>query len=402
MAQSYKASLDVNCWKQHTCVSCGTKFRYALIRKANGEANSEEAAMVAAATNAQKMMDEEVDVHPCPGCGCVQPDMVASARRPWFAGGALIPVIGLIATLILGLSHVVTIQTAALIATACVGLGFLLFFLGSFKDPNGSLAENLSRAQESVNSQVLTIDERGRGAPDESAASQTSGFTGRALAGLGLTAVALLLAAAPLALPVVSGWKLNDHWYPAVVGPGDSSTFYMQTNIRSIKGYWNGGVSTTVKNAGEIGLANPSLQGKTKNSNWGNTISGKSVSSQNHRVWVKIDMPADAALAGKTLKLDVQVNANFPEEMGGGFQNSSRPFREEGSVVLSSPKSGSTYNLSYWLGETMALLALGIGWTMLLSAASTMSSQSHPTKVTPIKEPGADESEEAESPDFGG
>src|SRR5262245_45220172 len=105
MAKTYKATVDVSVWKQHTCVSCASKYRYHLERKATGQGGTEDAAAQALATAVDGIIKNDVDVHPCPVCGCVQPDMVSSTRTPFYGWGAAIAGLGTAVALIVGLAH---------------------------------------------------------------------------------------------------------------------------------------------------------------------------------------------------------------------------------------------------------------------------------------------------------
>src|SRR5438105_3171170 len=85
MATTYKSTIEVRCWKEHTCVNCGGTFAYLFVRKVTGRAPTAEAATTCARAAALKAIQNEVDLHPCPACGLYQPDMVGAkrARRHW-------------------------------------------------------------------------------------------------------------------------------------------------------------------------------------------------------------------------------------------------------------------------------------------------------------------------------
>src|SRR5262245_34180886 len=89
MGTSYKATVQVRCWKQHTCVACGSVFGYLFERKKTGQGGTEEAASAAAHNAAVKAVAQEVNLHACPQCGTVQPEMVGAirARAHWWILG---------------------------------------------------------------------------------------------------------------------------------------------------------------------------------------------------------------------------------------------------------------------------------------------------------------------------
>jgi hypothetical protein len=96
-------------------------------------------------------------------------------------------------------------------------------------------------------------------------------------------------------------------------------------------------VYAVVTNGPELGLENLKLQGETKKSEWGDTISGKSVSNSSRTMWATVNLPADAELAGKTLKLTIIVEAIYPHvSLGHGvcpFELMASPKRAGGSIV---------------------------------------------------------------------
>src|SRR5271155_4519853 len=83
-------------WKQHTCCVCGCVFRYQMERSAQGTLleSSEEAV--------KRKLAKEVDVHPCPTCGLIQPDMVAQGRTLWHGIITCVCIIAFLLLTILG------------------------------------------------------------------------------------------------------------------------------------------------------------------------------------------------------------------------------------------------------------------------------------------------------------
>src|SRR5436305_1526471 len=48
MARGYSATLEVKCWKEHTCCYCGTAYRYLLRKKKTAGGTSQQSAVTAA------------------------------------------------------------------------------------------------------------------------------------------------------------------------------------------------------------------------------------------------------------------------------------------------------------------------------------------------------------------
>ena len=124
MATTYKSTIEINVWKEHACIGCGGRFRYLFKRKKTGQGGTPDAASAAARKAALKALEHEVDMHPCPGCGLYQPDMVGSRRstRHWWV--IAVTSILLLVLMILMLSDVMLAGMAAWAAAArTVSLG---------------------------------------------------------------------------------------------------------------------------------------------------------------------------------------------------------------------------------------------------------------------------------------
>src|SRR5690606_7642540 len=103
----------------------------------------------------------------------------------------------------------------------------------------------------------------------------------------------------------------------------------------------------------------------TKDSNWGDTISGKSVSNNTNTMWAKVQLPADADLAGKTIQLSLLVDVVYPFRVDNGFNEEQRVFTHDTKLTLSSPNSGQTYVFAWWTSQAAAL-GLAIAGSMVL------------------------------------
>lgn len=385
----YKATVELACFKQHECVACSGKFAYVLQREITAEGNSKSAAQAAAQAQLIQKVENDVDLHPCPTCGLVQPEMVADIKSGRYLLGTIVGVIVLVLGLILGLADVVPISTASMIGLAGGVIVGLACASGVTTNPNADLSKNLQTAEEEVRSEQITVTEEGSGTVVE---DENAAISGGHMFGLGLIGVAVLAALAPSLLSVVNGWPKNDS-YPAVVGPGDTATIYFDQQITSINSMWSGGGTATIRNAEEIS-APASVNAETKRSNWGNTISGKSVSNTTKAMYAEVTMPNDDSLAGKTLDLHIQISATFPFEMDGGFVDDNGEFQHSEQITLAAPGAGSRYGTSFWGGHVVAIVFCVVGGLALNGTASTLRGKANETMVAPIS---GDEEEEADS-----
>src|SRR5262249_43368317 len=102
MAKGFTATLEVKCWKEHECCSCGTVYRYKFRRKKKGQGQTESDAAAAATKLAVAALEKQVEIWPCPCCGLVQPDMVSSWRSRGHLLVVLIALCGFVLLFALG------------------------------------------------------------------------------------------------------------------------------------------------------------------------------------------------------------------------------------------------------------------------------------------------------------
>ncbi len=384
MGKSIKATLDVQGWKQHTCLACDSKFRYLMKRRAESEAKTEDEARAQVGAVAVAKLRDEIDKHPCPHCGYLQPEMVSNSQSNLFWGALGIGVVGVGAALVLGLTDVITIGASAMGAAVATAIAGATVTFASVRNPNSDLNGNRMRAMQAAQAGLLLLDAPGSTSsqPDRDLPKPLGT---RSLVAMGLFAVAILIAFAPILLKSANSWPTNENWYPEVVGPGDTSTFYMLQTIRSVNSKWVGGAEVTIANREELGLP-PSIAftGESSRDHWGNTISGKNVSNKTNRMWVKIKAPGDPSLAGKTFDLDVSVNAAFPLAEGNTFTNESQQFNESTRLQLASPGAGKTYKQAWWIGQ-LAVIGLTIAaCTLVLTLAGNFAKRGNPHEIVEV------------------
>lgn len=380
MATTYTATLELECRKQHTCVACVSQYSYVMKRKITGTGGTEEASRQAAHGNLVKAVEEAVDVHGCPCCGCVQPEMIAVQRKPKHSVAMWIGVIGIGLALILGAMHIVTIGTSSVIALVGVAMAFGINAATALANPNASPDSQRQTSESEVASGVLQIDSKTGFQGD--IPSNCGELEGSQKVGLILNAVAALLVLAPPVLALVSGWRTNDS-YPAVVGPGESTTIYFSESIVAVKGMWHGQVIAKVTNPDDAnGLAQ--VEAVTNNSTWGESIGGKDVSNSTKAMWVKVTLPNDANLVGKTLNLELSVLASFPFREGAGFFNEQRPFQQSASVTVSGSQSGSIYQTTWWAGELLAAVLVLIALACFSANCKALRKRAGTTAVSVV------------------
>lgn len=375
MAKTYTAKLKITFQKQHTCVGCQSEFRYQLDRQVAGTGGSKEAAESNLQTAISKSLANDVDRHACPHCGMLQPDMIANVRSSRALTGAWIGAIVVAVGLFIALPHWVTLSTSAMISAIGMAILMLVWLSSVFFNPNSNMTRGQSASAEKVAAGTVQLVTQGNSqdsVDDFSSPSSGQWFT------VLLGATSLVLVASPMVLPSIMGWKTND-CYPPVVGPGDTTTIYFDRQIRSLKGYWNGWVQAAATVEGEETIV--PMQAETKNSTWGNTISGKSVSNNSNTMYVKVAVPPDEAIAGKTLNLELKVQANYPLAEGREFFEHQEEFQHTTNLQLSAAGSGRQYFNAWLIGQISALASCIIGGFVLCTSARSLAARAIAPKL---------------------
>lgn len=397
MATTYTASLDVNCWKEHTCVNCNSVYRYQFVRKVSAQGASEEAASANLNQAVQKSLANDVDPHPCPECGLYQPDMIAQRRTTGHWILFWVGLVGLAVLLVLGLTELVSYAMIAWLAAGLLGC-VLIGHLGiDMRDDNGNPDANRSNSLTAMENGALQLCTKG--SPDTTRNEYvTPRFTLPLQLIYGLLAVCVLAAASPELARLASGWSLNEGWFPQVAGPGDEPYIWFPQKISSIKGYWVGQSRAEVTNAAEVGLQQSGLPSCTNHTSWGDNIRAKSSEkSSSSTLWVGVQIPKDPNLAGKTLNLRLHLTVKYPKLMGNNhFDEVQEEFSHSALLELSSANAGSQYRNLWWFGVGgggAVTLLMGLS---LIACAGRLRKDALPTNVYTVGE-GEEEEEESNS-----
>ncbi len=358
MATTYKATQKVSCWKQHRCAQCGSLFRYAFGRTLVGQGATAEQASKNLESVTTKALATDSDLHPCPQCGMIQPDMSAQSKRRsllWI----------LLATLVLGFLLVILGASGATppsnTAWILALFGLLMaaatyFVLG--RNPNADPRANLAKAAAAVTNGRLAVDEVRNQA--EASRSRVGSAVGLGLlVTLGVSVVALPLAEL---MRATSGWPVNPDFHFPVVGPGDTARFSFAGSITAVKSTWNGIGRVQVANGLELPLeAAAGFRVTSHTETWGSTIRVKS-SEKNNSVtpYVDVEVPNLPALAGKQVRLKLSLRTNFPSMESGGssWRERTQDFAGDTTLVLASPGAGKTYETLWYFGTIVGVLGI--------------------------------------------
>jgi hypothetical protein len=385
MGTSYKAKIDIRCWKEHTCVGCGGTFAYVLARTVTGQGESEQAATVAAEAEAAKTIESDINQEPCPTCGLYQPDMVGERKATSYMLLFLLSLVVMAASLILYLTDVLPADTAAWISggvAIAVTLASVRVHLGN---PNRDPAANQSRAQDRIATNQLRQVQ-----PGQVLMPGQPGWQPRP--SVAATAALAMLGLAALGMPaaewtrIASGTPSNAGWYPPVAGPGDETYLYLPDSISSIKGMWSGSATVTAQAAGD-NAAPITLGATTKSDGWGNTISAKSSEkNSSSSLWVRMKIPNDPNLAGKTLDCKIALDVRFPAvQIDNSFADVQKHFTHDARLTLAAPGAGRQYTTLLYAGMSGGGMLVLSTCLVLMARAKVLGRQANPTRVYPCE-----------------
>jgi hypothetical protein len=336
MAKTHTATVEFACWKEHTCVGCGSTFRYLFKQQGVGTGPTEQAAGEAARRAAARSLQKEIGMEPCPSCGTYQPDMVGDAEAGFHSLLLVVVALALGVLVVLGACNYLSLSLVTWIAVGLCALAALGHFRLARSNPNRDLEANRQEARKAVEAKTLLLETPGQpGSPPPQARPKTFGV-GHWLAFL-LLSLGIVALAAPEALRLACGWPLNRDCYPMVVGPGDAPYIYFPDEVTSLKGLWNGEATAEVLNARELGLTDARLPADGQHDHWGSIMFGKRVRAKTARLWASVAIPETEELVHKNMKIRINLNIKYPAESGAfGFREERQVFAHRWSCCRAS------------------------------------------------------------------
>ena len=248
MGKTYTSTIEVACFKEHTCTCCGAVYSYNLQRTVKGTAATADKATANAQKLAARALEREVDMEPCPTCGLLQPDMIGQGRVKRHKTVFWIALVVFVLIVILRAAYVIQADVAIWAAVAACAAAAVALFLTDTADPNRNPEANRQVAEGRVASGAVA-HQPGKLVPGAQEAARVPRTLVHKMT-LAMLAVVVVMAAAPEVVRLTRHWPLNSDCYPPVIGPGDQSRIYMNDKISSIKGYWRGRPNVTVHEEG--------------------------------------------------------------------------------------------------------------------------------------------------------
>jgi len=365
MSSRREVSGTVTAWKQHGCGHCGALYSYHFGRELSATGKQLDAARSALEDRARQALTQ-IESHPCPCCGTIQPEMIASQLVPEHLLGLVVGSIGSLLPLLLHYGHYLHGATAAVLSAIAVGLAGWLHFSGLYIDANKDLDDNLERATNGLEKGRLAIIEEGD--PDNPAGSLPGPVNTSWTIGLLGGCIALLVLPVPLRL--AKGWPTNSNLYPGVLGPGDVSTCYLETRFHALSGYWRGECTAELLDGKQpTGRVIPS---ETRTEGWPDSFSARKGGDGYEEItpWVRLRLPSDSPLADSELRVRLTLTVTQPsmtqEHM---FDEVKKTHVETVVLKTGSAGAGRFFSRLIWIGLIAGSLSqLLVGIWLLLAA----------------------------------
>jgi hypothetical protein len=380
----YKVTVGVRCWKQHTCLCCDCVYRYKMERKGEATAGLAEYAQSMAEQKALLAVKKEVDVHPCPTCGLVQPEMGASQKMLSHGIVALATFLLVPFIIIPAAANGITLHLAGMIAASVAGIAWLVHLLTALDNPNGNRAENRKKAKSEVDTGQVEVVQPGTADKNKPVPGNLRATHALTLLGILLSVPAFL---APVYVKETENLPTDPDLPPFVIAPGDEVrvTFPAQHNIQCVSGLWHGNARARILNASEAaGLT--ILPAATQTDSWGEGIFVKSSEKNLTRsLHATVKIPKEAKLGGKTLRVEVGLDVTYPSvALNNTFTNRKAAASHIVTIQLANLAACQTYRDAFAAGTTLGLLGCVGGGLGLFGLAFQLRSRARPTEIYPI------------------
>jgi hypothetical protein len=169
-----------------------------------------------------------------------------------------------------------------------------------------------------------------------------------------------------------------------IVAPGDTVQISFDTTLHSVNGFWQGTPKAVLVNASELGVA-PTLTAFGHNETWGDKLYAKNYEMR--RPWVpyaKVDIPKNAALEGKALRVRLTMTVNYPVTDGKIFHDETKTMTKDLAIQVGSTGEVREYWTAWGLAIGVGSLGNLTGGLALCLLGVTLRARAHPTVMTPV------------------
>jgi hypothetical protein len=318
MARGFNATLEVKCWKEHTCCYCGAAYRYLLQKQQTGRGVTQADAVGAARAGAVRALRRTMDMVPCPACGHYQPDMIGDRRLRRHAVVLLYMSIVLLLLFVLVTADIMPASEALWALLAGAVPAWIAYAWIAAASPNRSMRANKAIAERLVERKQLELvsaagdtDDRPRPVVIETGAGHF------AVCALLLATLALMPGAEYVRL--ANGWPSNPGWHPPIIGPGDQAWTWVEPAqpLETRHGEWrflNGSASISM----------PKDQGE-KEEKIPLTVSSRdeplrAVKADDPmlppRLWVRLQFPKSHKIRNREVRIELTMKIAVPAAEG--------------------------------------------------------------------------------------
>lgn len=381
MASRHTSMIALDCWKEHTCVSCGGRHAYPFVQKISGTATDPDRALRIAQSNAAGLVARRIKLEPCPTCGLYQPDMVAQRRLAWHRVTFIVALCSLSALWVFWSEDLLPSLVPIWIEMGICGLAGLVHASGEVNILNQNPAANRQLASARVAAGTLGKTPGREGPPQRQWIHPPR--TRLQVLALCLLVLPPVLAGMPEIIRSVRGWPINAPAFPPVAGPGDTVCIYMFPTFSSVKGFWRGSPNVLMHTRGAP-AQHLLLTAATSDDTWASTIYAESKDQDKEcRPWVRLQIPADSSLAGQAVDCDIRLDADYPAVMTGtgSFAVQHATLNRTETLHLATPGAGQTYaalSSASYAGAGALLLMCG---AVLMHATRALRRRALPTAL---------------------
>jgi hypothetical protein len=376
---SCRAKLHIPVEKQHTCDACGCVFRYTTQTTICGVAMGQEAALADLRRRLPRQLeqlrknpDSVVERHPCPGCGCLPPEM--NLRTVGAHGGVLLAsFFVLLGAFCLaadpGLKRSASETNLAwfgVVAFTVVAAGHVV---AAWTNPNRDPRANRRRAKREVAGGIVRVVTPG---------VKPAAPCGPANLSIGQLSALLLVLLAPLPFFSALSYRArgpavkdNPHLKPTLVSPGDEFTCALPGLSVEGLGRWRGRPTVRVLNAKEVGIR--TLPARGNDEVWGHELevhvrSGDRLENRPLDPVVSFTMPDDPNLGGQELRLQVDMKITYVFVTGfDTFVDRTTPISSRFTVQVAPPGYTEGLHQAYMVGLIGGGLSLLGGLGLMLA-----------------------------------
>jgi hypothetical protein len=382
----YTATAKARCWKQHTCSACGCVYRYKFERTGVAQSGVSDYARDGAQKRLRTRLEREVDCHPCPTCGLVQPDMVAQTKLPWHAGVTIGLLVLLACAITPAMYQGVTFHLAGQLCAGAAGAAVVLHLLVALYNPNRSREANRQKVKAQIDRHRVEMVERGA-MTDVSPPPRNLTWK-HALALLAAVAGAGFFLA-PELVRRNADLPINPGLTPFVVAPGDEVKidFPKDHGIRTVDARWRAVATAKVLNAAEVGSP-AELAASSSTQTWSDGFRVREGSERaTPDLWARVQLPGDDAVGGKALRLQVSLDVVYPTATGHSgldptYENREATVTRGFTVRVAAAADKQDYENAWGTGVVVGLLGSLGGGVLLVWLTVGLRSRAEPTQVS--------------------